>query len=203
MKVPMNRSAFTLIELMVSTGIILMMLAVSLPAYLSFQRHQALISSAQIVKDAILEAQNNALAPLPTKPTGADYYRIVFIRGTNGADDSYEVDEQQNSLVGNPSGLPTWKSIRDGILPHNAGICSVSSPSVVSSKSPLTDPNTDTGSGIFYSISQLGRVVKPISTGTLSIVIYQKGSTDQQKIDLQADTGRIDINQLNTPVTCS
>lgn len=176
------RRGFTLIEVIISTAVILMVLAVSLPAFLEFQRRQNLRTGSQLIRDAILETQNYALAPRNEKTAGADLYRIIFIKGEPS---SYEIDEQTNTDPATPS----WRMIKQGGLPYRVLLCEFSNDALVSSQpDPLNDAPTK---GITYSISQSGKIIRPI--GMSKIWLRQKTLADQEQVIIQSETGRVDI----------
>jgi prepilin-type N-terminal cleavage/methylation domain-containing protein len=207
----LHRSGFTLIELVVSVGIILMMVAVSLPAFLNFQRRQDMTNATQQLRDGILDTQNYALAPRadidggPEKVAGADYYRIVFYNDGNTA--KYEIDEQTRDLSGQTvntlaSGYPTyptsayWTPIATRSLPTNISFCRLSDDNLTTTTTPVT---ADRIKGIVYSISQMGRIVAPSQTGTYTLTIQSGATGKQSAIKVQAETGRIDV-AIDTPV---
>jgi type II secretory pathway pseudopilin PulG len=195
----MRRSGFTLIELIISTGIIMMVIATTMPAFLAFQYKQNLVSAAQAVRDMILETQNLALAPradvdgVAGKIPGADLYRIVFLSGTI---QGYEIDEQSNTT----DSSPTWTPVKQGTLPTGISFCSFSNSNLVSTEA---DPLLETQKGLVYSISQLGKITKPTTSGSLTIVINHKSLTEQEKIIIGPQTGRVDIELSSTPSSCS
>lgn len=196
-----NPPGFTLIELVISTAVILMVLSVSIPTFVNFQRKQDLLSGAQIVRDLILETQNYALAPRggesssTDKATGADLYRIVFITDTTGNQLArYQIDEQTNQNKSSP----TWQTIRSGNLPQTIKYCAFSPTSLGS-----TDPTAEPLAGIHYSISQLGRIVRPNQGGALLVTIQQKNDIEQRQVSVQSETGRIDVGIAPNPVSCS
>lgn len=188
---------FTLIELIISTAVILMVLAVTLPAFSAFQRKQNLITASQLVRDAILDAQNYALAPRNEKINGADYYRVVLLPDLAGDSAGFQLEEQTyNDPVRKTidSSSPAWQIIKGPIqLPYHIRFCS--------SVANLPAANLGPTGGLIYSISQLGKLVMPgvngptPLTGTITIPIQQKGSAREvQTLSIQTETNRIDNN---------
>lgn len=69
---------FTLIELLVTIGIIVLLLAVGIPAFRGFGSRNELDFAAQNIKSAVVDAQNYSLAPRLEKPTNIDIYSVSF-----------------------------------------------------------------------------------------------------------------------------
>ncbi len=190
-----NRSAFTLIELIVSTAVILLILGITLPAYQEFQRRQTLHSAIQQVRDAILETQNYALAPRGSdgstsigKAAGADYYRIVFI---SAPDPGFRIDEQTNTNLQSP----TWATVKRGNLPYSIQLCQADN--VIISSTEPTDPSL----GLFYSVSQLGKIIKPLESGQVTVSLKQASLSEIGLVTVQLDNGRIDTS-FSSSVVC-
>ena len=57
------KKAFTLIEALVVVGILIILLIMSIPAYRSYSKRNELRNAAEKIRQAIIEAQNMALAP--------------------------------------------------------------------------------------------------------------------------------------------
>lgn len=197
-----QRSAFTLIELIISTAVILMMLAVSLPSFVDFQRRQNVITAAHLIRDAVLDAQNYALAPRGAeagqegKPAGADLYRLILTNGTAGP--GFRIDEQSNSDAFNP----TWRqeAVRVGSLPFGVEYCSASPVQMITTSA---DPTTDRLSGLFYSVSQQGKIVRPTNVGSVTVVLKHRGVAEFQQVVIGIETGRVDVEPVTTAVTCT
>lgn len=199
----MKHRAFTLIEVMVSTGIIVLMLGVSLPAFTSFQKQQNLAVAADTLRDAILEAHNYALAPRPVGADGrladADYYRTVFIHNGGAGQQSYAVDEESGFVASTPNDLSkaTWKTnLRTGLLGNGVVYCgfSPSTLGVTTTSAGQLLPN-----GIIYSIGRSGRIVNKDGKevyGTLSVYIRHTGLNEGRRLDIQADTGQVTISTI-------
>lgn len=70
---------FTLIEMVTVIGIISILVAMGVPAFAAYQRHNSIRIAAQDIKGYILEAQNLSLNPRP-EDKGKDYYfaRVNF-----------------------------------------------------------------------------------------------------------------------------
>lgn len=187
----MRRSGFTLIELVISTGIIMLVVASTLPAFLQFQAKQNLVSAAQSVRDMILEAQNYALAPRPEKPVGGDLYRIVFLTSDPPG---YQIDEYNPTTPDSP-----WDTVKIGGLPSGISFCSFSHDELFSGSRRR---DVDVNKGIQYSISQLGKIEAPILTVPLEVVIRHKSLAEQERITVGSQTGRVDVELATTPVSC-
>lgn len=146
------KAGFTLIEVVVSTGIIVMMLAIGLPAYAQFQKHQNVTLAAEGVRDAILEAYNYSLAPRAAdsdttgKPAGADYYRILFL--DTASPQQYVIQESASGAGVLPK-ASSWTDLRKTVLPAGVRYCA--------NFIPTTLPGNQTG--IVYSISKGGAIV--------------------------------------------
>ncbi len=187
-----RRTAFTLIELLVTTGIIVLMLSITMPAFLNFQKEQNLQLAAQGVRDSILEAQNYALAPRSGegnngKPAGANFYRFVIDTGAL----TYSVQEQSLTTgITAPRDYlsATWGSIlKSTRFVKGVELCSGST------DSRLIDDPRFTSNGIVYSITDSGKIVGPDTKGTFRIVIKQLGVADHKSIEVQGETGRVEI----------
>lgn len=70
--VPIRDKGMTLIELLVSIGIVVLLLVIGVPAYRHYSYVNDLNQAAQDVKNAILETQSYALAPEENKPQEVD-----------------------------------------------------------------------------------------------------------------------------------
>lgn len=201
-----QRRGFTLIELIISTAVILMMLAVTLPAFVSFQRRQSLLVAAQQIRDLILETQNYAYAPrgeedgLPGKEAGADLYRIAFIN--NPDQPGYEISEQVVEDTTNG----TWRQVRRGSLPYGVYFrCFPSTtPSIATDRTANPLPASEDGIGLVYSIRQLGKVLRPIPPNgqEIRIVIRQQSLAESYVIAVQPQTGRVDVYPSDDPAVC-
>jgi prepilin-type N-terminal cleavage/methylation domain-containing protein len=193
-----RRTGFTLIEVIVSVGIIVMMLAISLPAFLEFQKRQNLSLAAESIRDAMLEAYNYSLAPRAAdgtslgKQAGTDLYRISFSLATP---QQYFVEEQTFNGSGTPPNAPStaqWAmKLRSALLPAGVVYCSFT-PSTLSAAD----------AGIAYSISKGGRIVDAAGkelyssslTGPLEVVLRHKALPNEvQKIQVLPETGQISI----------
>lgn len=190
-----RRSGFTLFELIISTGVIVVMLAVSLPAFLSFQRRQELLTAAHQIRDGLLEAHNYALAPRGSetsssedKPAGADLYRVIFIKANSNA--SYYIEEQTNQDITSPM----WWLVKQVVLPRSVSYCAYHNDLMSTSLSPSP---ADRNKGVMYSIKELGRIISPADLSQ-PIVLHQKSGREQATITVNRATGRIDIVFLPT-----
>jgi prepilin-type N-terminal cleavage/methylation domain-containing protein len=182
---------YTLIELLVSVGIIVMMLSVSLPAYSQFQRKQNLETGAHILRDAFLDVQNYSYAPrsdsVGEKPAGVDWYRLTIAEGSG----LFKIEEKLNSqdpLDPNASPSGQWLTLKQGSLPTNVTVCSIVEPAA---KSLLNGDNTN--QGVIYSISQLGKIISPANNFTLRIG-YPGG--DAKELTVSTETGQVAISEL-------
>ena len=88
-----HRTGFTLIELLITMGIVVLILSVTLPAFSRFQKEQDLLAGAEIIRDALLEAQNLALAPRASRADTTTRYRERFLPRTATESASYRVEE--------------------------------------------------------------------------------------------------------------
>lgn len=73
-----NKQGFTLIELIVTMAIIVILLAVSIPAFRSFGQANQLYRTSQDIKALVELARSSALAPSTGKTAGVDKYKIIF-----------------------------------------------------------------------------------------------------------------------------
>ena len=64
---------FTLIEVIIVISILGIMVIAIIPSYRAYNKRNQLRESAQLVRSAIVEAQNNALAPKPPPNTDSDW----------------------------------------------------------------------------------------------------------------------------------
>lgn len=181
-------SGFTLVELMISTAVILMILTVSLPAFTAFQRRQSLLNAGQLLRDAILETHNYALAPRagengqPGKESGADRYRILFI---HAASPGYVIEEQQ-SAVSQP-----WKTLKRGYLPRDIQFCDLSAETIYTTEDPVGIGQS--AKGLIYSISGFGKIVGPQTSGNITLTLKQVSLAERARVTINIDTGRVDV----------
>ncbi len=182
------RRGFTLIELIISTAIIMMILTTMLPAFVRFQRDQDLLTAAQKVRDAIYQAQNYALAPRVEKIGNGDYYRIYFYneQTDNPTDAGYDIQELQVTTV-NGTEINTWQTVQSGRLPRFVVICSVSSSPLIPTKSPIAN-NT-----IQYSITQLGHIIEPHTVDTFFVRLWQTRINRYRDVTINAQTGQVQL----------
>lgn len=68
---------FTLIELVVTVGVIGILVAMGVPSFYAYSKHNAPKTSAQDIKNALLEAQSLAHSPA-VKDSGYDYYYVTI-----------------------------------------------------------------------------------------------------------------------------
>lgn len=188
----MKHVGFTLIEVVVSTAIIAVMLAIGLPAYAQFQKHQNLTLAAEGVRDAILEAYNYSLAPRaadsdsPGKPAGADYYRVVFHDMTTPQE--YLVQEASTPATVAPKSADWSTVLRRSILPAGVRYCSAFSPTTLAGDL----------AGIVYSISKGGVIVDPVSGQRsyqpLTIKLQHVALPDEVRvISVKPETGQVSV----------
>ena len=98
---------FTLIEMMVVIGILTIMAIIIIPNYRSYSRRNQLRESAQLVRSAIVEAQNDSLASKhPGTKYGAKYLTAnsfgVYNTGTSAPLKSYTLPSFIQCVT------PTW-----------------------------------------------------------------------------------------------
>ncbi|HQM16044.1 MAG TPA: prepilin-type N-terminal cleavage/methylation domain-containing protein, partial [Candidatus Woesebacteria bacterium] len=55
-----HQNGFTLVELLVAIGVLLLLLGVGIANYLDFNDRQQLVQAAQLVREAFADAQNSA-----------------------------------------------------------------------------------------------------------------------------------------------
>lgn len=82
----MNQKGFTLIELLVSIGILLVMFGMGLINYLGFREEQKMTQSKNMVKEAVIDAQN---ASRSGKLFGCDqleFYQLEFANGDSSGE---------------------------------------------------------------------------------------------------------------------
>ncbi len=85
-----RRLGFTLIELVISLGIIVLLLALAIPLFRGSGERNKLMLTAQEVKNTILEAKNLALSPRMEKAANVDKYSIKFNQPANNQYAIYE-----------------------------------------------------------------------------------------------------------------
>ncbi len=110
----MKIKAVSLIEILVVLGIMVLFLAIAIPAYGVFERRNALNLNTQKVKDSILEAKNYALAPRTEKPDTVNNYLIYF--APDGDMNKYEIGEGDPN---NPQDPKNYSVIVTRDLPSN------------------------------------------------------------------------------------
>lgn len=210
----MKKNGFTLIEVMVSTGIIVLMLGVSLPAFLEFQKKQNLASGAEMVRDAILDAHSLSLAPRGAdssggggKPLGADFYRIAFVSSTDP--DVYTVYEQAvpdpNNIPSTPAGVTNWTVVKSSRLPDGVEFCTGSNSYTPTDVMNITGNPDQSMNGIVYSVSRNGKIIDRNSNELYTqqkIVLRHIGSTEARALDIQSATGQVAIRVTSTASEC-
>lgn len=110
---------FTLIEMVTVIGIISILVAMGVPAFAAYQRHNSIRIAAQDIKGYILEAQNLSLNPRP-EDKGWDYYFARF-KKTNAEislgvgkfkdDGRRDLDPNSEKSIKNPRSLGNDVSI--------------------------------------------------------------------------------------------
>lgn len=195
----MKKNSFTkgltLIELLISMGIIVLLLAAGIPAYSNFKNSNDLDQAAEDVKSAILETQNLAMAPDESKSS------TVKISGSEYAANTYLISfGNGNWWRSSGSGWPTYSYSCNGAQPNNYGIYLASEVLY-----PQPDANYlvksfilpsgitfDNCKMIQYSIPQAGKIVYP---GTSNAVITIKSSkTGKSKtVTVNYQTGQVTI----------
>lgn len=198
---------FTLIELMISTAIIMMVLTVTLPAFISFQRRQALVSAGQALRDVILDTQNYSLAPRSGegvdggKQSGADRYRIIFLRDV--ANPGFDLEEE-TSRMQNGLSVKGWQRLKHGSLPFGVSYCNFSSstPSLYTAGDPLAVSEKE--KGIIYSIKQLGKIVSPSTADSslLTVHLRQQSLSEKLAVSIDIATGRVDVGAAASGTVC-
>ena len=188
---------FTLIELIISTGVIVLMLAVTLPAFSNFQKEQDVVTAAQLIRDAVYEGQNYALAPRGVeagseKNPGADYYRVLFYEDQSARID---IQEQTNAELTDFNKMQ-WQTVKTILLSSFVHYCV---PQTV--RTFYSNPASNPSAGITYSISQQGRIINPTG-GIINIGVSRKGTTLEPLTQVQVESGRIDILVSDTIDSC-
>ncbi len=185
----------TLIELLISMGIIVLLLAAGIPAYSSFKASNDLEQAAEDVKSAILETQNLAMAPDEGKSQtikalsqvgygeskNADSYLFFSGRGAWWSCGTFctkyacagPSNQYQIYLASSASkGYPTDTSVKSYMLPSGITVsCAV----------------------IQYSISQGGKIIYPTS-GDITITVANSKGTKTVKVNQQ--TGQVTIQTV-------
>ena len=215
----MRNAGFTLIELMVSVSVIVMMLAVTLPAFGTFQRNQSIKNAAETIREAILETNNYALAPRSgktadeSKPADGNYYRIIFTLANADKNQpiynnksTYQIDESATSDLAGPQ----WHTIKIATLPDNITFATSATAYYTKSVFPVTslnNPSGDLAAGIVYSIKDAGAIVKPCQAGIIRLAIEFVGTSANAKpqkfIEIHPQTGQVDVLDNPTQVDSS
>jgi prepilin-type N-terminal cleavage/methylation domain-containing protein len=126
---------FTLVELLVTIGIVALILVVSIPSFRNYKDRNDLFRGAEIVQSAIYETRSLALSPQATKDNSTQYYMIKI-----NHQDSFEIYESPDIDM-EDSNLKLVKTI---YLPTN----------IVLSEVP-----EDIDNGIYFSIVDQGKIV--------------------------------------------
>ncbi len=199
-----ERRGFTLVELMISIAIIMMMVAITLPAFSNFQRRQDLLSATQVIRDAILEAHNLALAPRAGagagdtgKDDGADIYRVVFYSEDDGQGQAlakYQIQEQDTEET-TPE---DWSTIKTGQLSARIVYCTTNISQSLLSASATNITDSD---GLQFSISQQGKIVAP-TTAQARLILASTSSGERREVTVYPVTGQVDVLDADNSSTC-
>jgi prepilin-type N-terminal cleavage/methylation domain-containing protein len=106
LEITKRENGFTLVELIVTIGIVVFLMALLFPSFRNYERRNNLEQSAEEVRSAILETKNYAMGPR-AGAKNVDYYKIVFQQG----------DREYSIVEGSDSGTGT--TVRTYSLPTN------------------------------------------------------------------------------------
>ena len=168
-----KQRGFTLIELMVTTSIVVILLGAGVPAFRKFGRVQQLSLGADQVKSALLDTRGYALNPraernnttVNTDCLSGSVYSIVFTPGNS----NYQINE--GTCV-----------VSTGTLPSSISILSASSP-------------------ISFAVGS-GQVVAPVCVSgqpcndpSITLDHDQMGTSDIRTISINRETGVVTVSK--------
>ncbi len=79
-----HQNGFTLVELLVAIGVLLLLLGVGIANYLNFNDRQQLVQAAQLVREAFADAQNSARTGKLGGCEALHAYRVSSLAGVGG-----------------------------------------------------------------------------------------------------------------------
>ena len=173
-----NILGFTLLELLITIGIISVLVAISIPSFNRYGRTNELVQTANTMKSAIQTTKNYSLSPMTSKVawTGQgqmlqeyDEYKIVF----KSNPPSYTIYEQQKSGLAELESVAPNASDYTLILPGNQ--------------------NTMT---IAFSISGKGKMIMPSNNEIITLVGNKINGANKIEISVDPASGQIIVGQL-------
>ena len=177
MRLLRKKNGFTLIEMIVVISILAIMVAVSIPAYRSYGRRNELRNAAQQVRQALVEAQNMALAP----KAGVKGYGVHFQAK------KYFVFADKNFDGWYDSGVDTKE--REYSLPSETGFAQMDPVGTICFQTPTSKAYIRRGGDI------------EDFTGLLTIGL-QRGD-DEAVVTLHGATGKIEISYPGSQGPCT
>ena len=164
--------AFTLIEILVTIGIIALLLAAAVPSFNKYGRSNEFYQVAQTLKSAIETTQNYALAPRVEKKEGVDIYGILITGSGSDVGFQYQIYE------GDTNTIIETKNFSNDIL-------------------TITKP-IGTKIDIKFSISEKGKIISPDNISDIIMQLTNPDSTasgNKLNIDIKTLTGDVEINE--------
>lgn len=163
------KPGFSLIELVVTLGIIALLLVGALPAFRQYGFTNEIERAANTLSAAIIETQTLALAPPKDKEKTHDSYQISF------ANNNYEIK------AGEWDGAN--KSLKNSLLLKKE---------LLASKINLSLSNPD-HNRIIYSIANQGRIIYPSGSLVLTLTLSHSKSSQTKSLFINLETGQVSI----------
>jgi len=161
--------AFTLIEILVTIGIIALLLAAAIPSFNKYSRSNEFYQVAQTLKSAIETTKNYALAPRAEKKAGVDIYGILIEKTSDGF--QYTIYEGDPSVV-----IENKKFTSDNL-------------NILSPVGNKVD--------IQFSISEKAKIINPNIDQIKMQLINPNAAPPGNMLDINVikDSGRVEINE--------
>ncbi|MBI4175553.1 type II secretion system protein [Candidatus Berkelbacteria bacterium] len=169
-----EQCGFTLLELLVTLGIMTLIVAAALLNVQTSHAHQQLLHAAEDVRLMVYQAHNFALAPEPTKARATDRYRFQVI-----VPNVYRVVEVTSQVPADPVGAV----VRTAVLPEGISFTGTGTPGSVALS-------------FDFSILDQGRIVAPDPLGQPTAVMSLRRTRppeDQVQLLVQLLTGQVEV----------
>lgn len=164
-------SGFTLVELLVTLGIMVGMVAVTIPSFRQVDARREVAHQAEFLRQALYETRSLALAPAADKTTGSDGYELRFLSGREYGIFERDVRDTSGKVVA------SGKTIRTVVVPTGIDI---------------VPPGAVTA--MTYLIADQGRLSDPEPPdGRVTIVVSDNRLATTLKLVVSTVTGQVEV----------